>query len=159
MEVEIVFRKLRRKDRIMAEIDSIEVLDNGNYGVLSITNMNGYPYGIPLNYVFMNKNIYFHSATEGDKIDSIANNNKASFCVVGESTPLPDKFSMKYKSVIVFGTVIEVDGREKDDALLGLITKYSPQFIDNGKKYIESDKHKTKVLKLNIEYICGKARV
>jgi len=154
-----MFHKLRREDRKMDDLDTIKLLEIGDFGVLSTINKNGYPYGVPLSYVYLNNNIYFHSAMEGNKISNILFNNKVSFCVVGESTILAEKFSMSYKSVIVFGKVIEVNGEEKKDALTGLIAKYSSQFIEDGKKYIEKDEHKTKVIKLNIDHICGKARV
>jgi len=35
------------------------------------------------------------------------------FCVVGEAEPAPDKYSMKYQSVIVFGRAIEVNNPEE----------------------------------------------
>ncbi|MGD9679131.1 MAG: pyridoxamine 5'-phosphate oxidase family protein [Vulcanibacillus sp.] len=153
-----MFQKLRREDRKMEDLETIKLLESGNFGVLSTINENGYPYGVPLSYVYLNKNIYFHSAMRGNKISNILINNKVSFCIVGESTPLPEEFSMSYKSVIVFGKADEVDGEEKKEALLGLVAKYSSQFIENGKKYIENDEHTTKVIKLNIEHICGKKR-
>ncbi len=153
-----MFKELRRKDRKMGDLETIEILEKGNYGVLSTLDKNGYPYGVPLSYVYINNSIYFHSAVEGNKIDNIINNNKISFCVVGEHKSIPEKFTVKYKSVILFGNTTEVDGDEKKEALLGLIKKYSQKYIEEGKKYIDRDIQKTKVLKINIEHLCGKVR-
>ncbi len=48
--------------------------------------------------------IYFHCAPEGHKLENLSGNNKVSFCVVGKTQVLPDKFATNYESVIVFGT-------------------------------------------------------
>lgn len=151
-----MFHEIRRKDRKMEDRDAKEILLQGEYGILSTTSLNGYGYGVPLNYVYFNENIYFHSAMTGHKIDNILENNKASFCVVGEYEPIPDKFTVKYESAIVFGRLIEIEGIEKKEALLGLIKKYSNHFLEKGEKYVNSDIEKTKVIKLTIENICGK---
>ena len=42
--------------------------------------------------------------------------------------------------------------------LLELINKYSPDYIENGKKYISASIIKTSVIKIDIEHISGKAR-
>jgi len=48
------------------------------------------------------------------------------------------------------------DDNEKKEALLEIIKKYSPNYIESGKKYIESDFDKAKVVKIEIEHITGK---
>lgn len=154
-----MFRELRRKDRKMEEINTLELLEKEEYGVLSMIDINDYGYGVPLSFAYIKGNIYFHSASEGYKLDNLTKNNKVSFCIVGEAETLSSKFSVKYKSVIVFGKITEVtDQNEKYDALLGLIEKYSGDYIDKGKVYIKNDIHKTKVLKMTIEHISGKTR-
>jgi len=92
----------------MDEADVIRLLEGQDYGVLSTASTDGYAYGVPLNYVYINNSIYFHCAVEGHKTDNITVNNKVSFCVVGEIEVLPDKFSTRYQSVIVFGLIEEV---------------------------------------------------
>lgn len=153
-----MFRELRRTERKMDEADVIRLLEGQDYGVLSTASTDGYAYGVPLNYVYINNSIYFHCAVEGHKTDNITVNNKVSFCVVGEIEVLPDKFSTRYQSVIVFGLIEEVYGDEKHQALTGLLEKYSSQYMEKGMKYIDSYEARTKVLKLNIEHISGKAR-
>lgn len=152
-----MFREVRRKDRELKNIETIEILKNCNYGILSTVSENGYPYGVPISYVYMNNSIYFHCATEGYKLDNIINSNKVSFCVVGETCILPDKFSTKYESVIIFGRAIEVFDDEKDSAFLEILNKYSPDYIEKGKEYIKNSNAKTKVIKISIEHISGKA--
>ncbi|MDZ5016887.1 pyridoxamine 5'-phosphate oxidase, partial [Clostridium perfringens] len=94
-----MFKEIRRKDREIEGSQVIEVLKKCEYGILSTVDENGYPYGVPLSYVYANDSIYFHSAVEGHKLENIKKNDKVSFCVVGQTDVLPDKFSTKYESV------------------------------------------------------------
>lgn len=153
-----MFKEMRRKDRSIDKEQAVELLKKGQYGVLSTVGENGYAYGVPLNYVYHGGNIYFHCAVEGHKLDNIAHNNKVSFCVVGDTEPIPDKFSYRYESVIAFGRAVEVYDKEKEDALVAFIQKYSGEFMEKGMKYIQKDSIKTKVIKINIEHLTGKAR-
>lgn len=153
-----MFKKMRRKDRSIDNQQAVELLKRGEYGVLSTVGENGYAYGVPLNYIYYDGNIYFHCAVEGSKLDNIAHNNKVSFCVVGDIEPIPDKFSYRYESVIVFGRAIEVYDKEKEEALVALIKKYSAEFMEKGMKYIQTDCNKAKVIKISIEHLTGKAR-
>lgn len=153
-----MFKEIRRKDRKIEISEAIDILEICEYGVLSTVNENGYPYGVPLSYVYANDSIYFHSAVEGHKLENIKDNDKISFCVVGKTDVLPDKFSTKYESVIIFGRVKEVFEDEKKEALLELIKKYSVDYMEKGKAYIENASLRTKVIKVSIDYISGKAR-
>nr|PZN05076.1 MAG: MFS transporter [Bacillota bacterium] len=154
-----MFKELRRKDRSMDREQAIKLLESAPYGVLSTAGENGYAYGVPLNYIYHRGNIYFHCAAEGHKLDNIAYNDKVSFCVVGHTEPLPDKLSYRYKSVIVFGKAAEVHGEEKEDALIALVKKYSGEFEEKGLECIRENGINTKVIKINIEHITGKARL
>jgi uncharacterized protein len=69
---------------------------------------------------------------------------------------LPIKFSTKYKSVIAFGSANEIDREEKEMALLKLIEKYSPEFLEEGKLYISRAKDATSVIKISIDHMTGK---
>lgn len=153
-----MFKEMRRKDRYIDNEQAIQLLRKGQYGVLSTVGENGYAYGVPLNYVYDRGNIYFHCAAEGSKLNNIVYNNKVSFCVVGNTEPIPDKFSYRYESVIVFGQAMEVYDKEKEEALVALIKKYSGEFIEKGMEYIKKDGIKTKVIKINIDHLTGKAR-
>lgn len=153
-----MFKEVRRKDRSLEEKDAIEVLKNGEYGILSMVGENDYGYGVPLSYVYLENAIYFHCAREGQKLDSIEKNNKVSFSVVGRTKLLPEKFSTEYESTIIFGKATEVNDEEKERALLAIIEKYSPEYIESGMEYIKRAADRTRVIKVSIENICGKAR-
>ncbi len=110
-----MFREMRRKDRELGYEEIINILMNNMYGVLSTVSQEGYPYGVPVSYVYNQEEIYFHCAGEGHKFDNISADRKVSFCVVGQTCVLPDKFSTNYESVIAFGEAREVFDEEKID--------------------------------------------
>jgi uncharacterized protein len=149
---------MRRVDRALSEEEAKAILTGGEYGILSTASQEGQPYGVPLSYSYAGVSIYFHCALEGRLIDNVRENDKVSFCVVGKTQVLPEKFSTKYESVIVIGRVSEVRGDEKQNGLLELVKKYSGGFIKEGLQYIENDGGKTKVYKITIESMTGKAR-
>jgi len=153
-----MFREIRRKDRKLEVEEAKELLKKEVYGVLSTVGEDGYPYGVPVKYVYIDDSIYFHCAREGHKLDNIFFNDKVSFCVVGNTEVLPEIFSMKYESVIVFGRAMEVNGDEKEKALLEIINKYSRDYLEKGKEYIKNSGDATKVIKIRIEHISVKGR-
>jgi nitroimidazol reductase NimA-like FMN-containing flavoprotein (pyridoxamine 5'-phosphate oxidase superfamily) len=149
-------REMRRKDKEIGVDDSINLLTEGEYGVLSTVGSDGQPYGVPLNYVYKDKCLYFHCALKGHKIDNMDDNPQVSFCVVGDTKVLPSEFSTNYVSAVAFGTASELQGAERYDALILLLEKYSAGFMDEGKKYIEKLDKVTKVIKIEIQHVSGK---
>jgi nitroimidazol reductase NimA-like FMN-containing flavoprotein (pyridoxamine 5'-phosphate oxidase superfamily) len=153
-----MFKEMRRQDRKINLDDAVKILEEGSFGILSTVGEDGYPYGVPLNYVYLENAIYFHSALDGSKLDNIKFNNKVSFCLVGHAEVLADRFSTAYESVIVFGRASEADGEEKKKTLIAIIEKYSKDYLQAGKNYIERDMSKTRVIKISVENINGKRR-
>jgi uncharacterized protein len=151
-------KTIRRKDREIALQEALVLLADGEYGVLSTVGKDSQPYGIPVNYVCKNNGIYFHCALDGHKIENIENNPQVSFCVVGRTRVLPEKFATEYESVIVFGVAAELHGDERTNALVWLLEKYSPGFMTEGRAYIAQKDNSVKVMKIAIEHVSGKAR-
>ncbi len=151
-------RKIRRAERAIPESETQRILRAGEFGVLSTVSGDGQPYGVPVSYTYAGGVIYFHCAREGHKLDNLNGNNKVSFCVVGKTQVLPDKFATNYQSAIVFGKAFEVTDAEKQEGLVEILKKYSPGFIDKGLRYIEGDGHKARVYKIVIESMTGKSR-
>ncbi|MDD2853386.1 MAG: pyridoxamine 5'-phosphate oxidase family protein [Desulfuromonadaceae bacterium] len=151
-------RNLRRNDRGLTESEALDLLVLGEYGVLATVSADGAPYGVPLSYCVIDYGIYFHCALEGHKLENLTADNRVSFCVVGATEVLPEKFSTRYESVIVSGRVTEVFDAEKQRGLEGLVAKYSAGFRDAGERYIATDSHKTRVFRVEIDAISGKAR-
>jgi nitroimidazol reductase NimA-like FMN-containing flavoprotein (pyridoxamine 5'-phosphate oxidase superfamily) len=149
-------RELRRKDKQITLEEAQTLLTVSEHGIMSTVDSDGQPYGVPLNYVYINEAIYFHCALSGHKIDNIENNSKVSFCVVGDIKILPADFSTNFVSAVVFGVASEALEKERYDALLALVEKYSPDFLEEGRKYIEKLDKVTKVVKIDIQQISGK---
>jgi nitroimidazol reductase NimA-like FMN-containing flavoprotein (pyridoxamine 5'-phosphate oxidase superfamily) len=149
---------MRRKDKALQNEAALHLLVKGEYGILSTVDIKGQPYGIPLNYVFWESHLYFHCALEGRKLDNLFANPKISFCVIGHTKILPEEFNTEYESVIVFGEVSVVHGEERSRALFKLIEKYSPRFVEEGRRYIELHDSKTEVCRIDIQSMTGKAK-
>jgi nitroimidazol reductase NimA-like FMN-containing flavoprotein (pyridoxamine 5'-phosphate oxidase superfamily) len=90
-------KHIRRKEREITTQEAIEILDSAEYGVLSTVGEDDQPYGVPICYVHKNGSIYFHCALGGHKLDNIRHNEKVSFCVVGKTKVLPEKFALNMK--------------------------------------------------------------
>ena len=71
---------------------------------------------------------------------------------------MPDKFSTEYESAVVFGTATIAQGEDRQNALLLLLKKYSPEHIPEGKEVIQKQDKATKVIRIEIEHMTGKAR-
>ena len=154
-----MFPEMRRKDRALTKEEAYGILEKAEYGVLSTMGVNGFPYGVPLNYVVMEEKIYFHCALDvGSKIENIRKNANVCFTAVGYTEPLPEKFATVYESVTAFGLAKEADTALKRAALYKLIEKYSADYIDAGLRYIDKLIEEVAVYEISIEQITGKAR-
>ena len=123
-----MFRELRRKRQALSETDCSDILKRGTSGVLALMGDGGYPYAVPMSYVYDGEKLYFHCAKSGHKLDAIAGNPKASFCVVDRDQVVPEEYTTYFRSVIVFGTMrIIEEEQEKRTAVEKLALKYAPE--------------------------------
>lgn len=153
-----MFHEMRRKDRALEQSEIIRILNDNAYGILSTVGEDGYPYGVPISFVYLNDVLYVHGARKGHKFENIAFSDKVSFVVVGDTRILPDKFSTNFESVIAFGRAVEVFDEEKLTALSEFINKYSSDFLEQGDTYIEQAAKATRVFKIDIEHMTGKRK-
>jgi uncharacterized protein len=155
-----MFRKMRRKNQELAREEAIRILHARPTGILAVTGDDGYPYTVPLNYVFSDDKLFFHCAREGHKIDSIRKNDKVAFCVIENDEVVPKALATKYRSVVVFGRArILTDDIEKRHALERLIEKYSPGYREVGRQAIEKEWDLVSVVEIRIEHMMGKAAI
>lgn len=151
-----MFRDLRLKKRQLSGEEAAELLEKGIFGVFSTVGEDGYPYGVPVNYVYRAPRIYFHCAREGKKLDNLRFCDKVSFCVTARANILPSVFSTSYASVVALGRASVVEGAEKEAALRMLIEKYAPDDLASGYRYVEKDGAKAAVVAITVENLCGK---
>ena len=153
-----MFRRMRRFKQEVSKEKCIEVLKQQPRGVLSLTLENGYPYGIPMNHWYDEEtgHLYFHGAKEGQKIDSLSFNNKASYCVMDEGYREGDDWPLNIHSIIVFGQIHMIEDEElKKKICSNLCRKFT-----NDEEYIqkELDAALNRVLCLELipDYMSGK---
>ena len=77
-----MFRDLRRKRQALSPQACADVLARGTSGVLAVAGDGGYPYAVPLSFLYDGGKLYFHCARAGHKLDAIRRDPRASFCVI-----------------------------------------------------------------------------
>jgi nitroimidazol reductase NimA-like FMN-containing flavoprotein (pyridoxamine 5'-phosphate oxidase superfamily) len=112
-----------------SDVDSI--LDRALVGRIG-TSLKDQPYIVPVNFLYSEGKIYFHSASKGQMYEYITANPQVCFEVdeIGKTIPNidPCKFSFTYKSVIAFGKVSFIqDPAEKVTVLTKLVEKYDTE--------------------------------
>ena len=153
-----MFREMRRKRQMLSEDDCKIILREGTSGVLALSGDDGYPYAVPLSYVYDGEKIFFHCAKSGHKLDAVRRNPKASFCVIGQDKVVPEEYTTYYRSVIAFGTVrILEDDREKYDSVQEIALKYAPLDTEEQRRAaIERESSGLCMLEMTIEHLTGK---
>lgn len=151
---------IRRQDRLLEEEKAVALLTNGEYGILSLQAEEGGGYGIPINFVWDGAtSIYLHCAPEGRKLECIRKEPKISFCIVGNTHVVSNKFTTLYESIILNGEAhIGLSSEERLKALTLLIDKYAPNDKVIGLKYTEKSFHRTDVIRLDINQWSGKSK-
>ena len=122
-----MFRAMRRSRQQLSQEMCEAVLARGTSGVLAVLGDEGYPYAVPLSYLYTEGKIYFHCAREGHKLDAIRRCPQVSFCVVDQDQVHPEEYTTYYRSVIAFGKarVLEEE-EEKRQAIRRLSLRYYP---------------------------------
>lgn len=122
-------REMRRFKQALTPAECDAVLDRGASGVLAVTGDGGWPYAVPLSYVWLDGKLYFHFAMAGHKLDAIRADSRVSFCVIDQDRIVPEEYTTYFRSVIVFGTARVVDDpQEKRRSIEALGAKYRPGF-------------------------------
>lgn len=156
-----MFREMRRKNQLLSKEESIEILERGTSGVLALSGDDGYPYAVPISYVYDNNKIYFHCAKTGHKIDAVNRCVKASFCVIGQDEIVPEKYTTCYKSVIAFGK-IRILENENDirSAIEKLAVKYHPTGTEEHRNLeITKSLDAMYIIELSVEHMTGKEAI
>ena len=88
------FRKMRRSRQQLTKSECDAILSKTTSGTLALLGDNGYPYAVPISYVYADGRLYFHSAKMGHKVDAIRRYDKASFCVIAADDIHPSPFPL-----------------------------------------------------------------
>ena len=152
---------MRRKDKeIVDEKVMVSIIEKAIICRVGMCWQNE-PYVIPMNFGYQDKNIYLHSAREGRKLDILRNNDKV--CIEFDvdvklvQSQEACETSMKYKSVLIFGTaVILEDTAEKKRALDIIMHHYYYHNSPSVFHFPEDVLEKVIIIKVKIEEMTGK---
>ena len=156
-----MFREMRRKRQQLSEKESIEILINSTSGTLAVSGDDGYPYAVPLSYIYHDGKIFFHCAKTGHKLDAIKNNSKVSFCVIAQDKVIPEKYTTYFRSVIVFGQAHIMENDSEIRAAIRLLAeKYHPDDSEEHRnEMIEKDSAALCMVEIDIEHMTGKEAI
>ena len=154
------FRDMRRKRQQLSNEESIAILEKATAGTLALLGDEGYPYAVPISYVYHEGKLFFHSALAGHKVDAIRNCDKASFCVIEQDDVQPKKYTTLYRSVIAFGRIhIVEDEQEKLATARMLGNRYNPNDEESLRQEIEIGFSRMLMLRFDIEHLTGKEAI
>lgn len=148
---------MRRIDREKDENEALKILSSCDFATLSMVNPDGAPYAVPISPFVVNKTLYFHCATVGEKLDCIRKNPNVCISCASNIIPVPMKFTTKYSSAIAFGTCKIVENEEdKIFALNGICKKYANINSENFVTEIAKNIARTCVCKVEISTLTAK---
>lgn len=151
---------MRRHRQQLSREECERILNRCTSGVLALAGDSGYPYAVPLSYVYADGAIIFHSAVEGHKVDAIKRDNRCSFCVIEQDEIKPAEFTTYFRSVIAFGRIRLLENAdEKVQALRFLGRRYSPGDEPGLQREIDKSLDHVLLLRLNIDHLSGKQAI
>ncbi len=152
---------MRRSEREIKDQEAIQaILGQSQVGRMATINRKGYPVIKPLNYLYRDGKIYFHSSQKGEKMADIRRGSPVCFEVdqpvayVSARGPACSA-SYYYRSVVIKGKAAPVNSRKKKQKVLeDLMEKYQPEggYGEIGKEILA----KTAIIEIFIEEMTGK---
>lgn len=109
-----------------------EIIARCSYCTMAMVDQHYHPYVLPMNFGYADGVVYLHSAPKGKKVDILQNNNHV--CLVfstdhvlrHQHEEVACSYSMKYRSVLVYGKVEFIqDPAEKRRVLNILMKQYT----------------------------------
>lgn len=154
---------MRRNDRAQGRDFSLALIDRCTHGVMALSTGEAVPYCLPLSFVRVGDELYFHCAREGRKVDLLRRFPQVCVTFVGNDQPAfvpPAMYTTYFQSAIVTGTACEItDPAEKTEALRALCQKVTPEHMEGFAAAMEKSLAVTAVWKIHIEEIAGKAKL
>jgi nitroimidazol reductase NimA-like FMN-containing flavoprotein (pyridoxamine 5'-phosphate oxidase superfamily) len=149
--------KLRRSDKeITDKAEIVSILEKAEICRIAMCD-NNKPYIIPMSFGYKDNTLYFHSAKKGLKLDIMRKNSSICFEAEvdvehNESDDVCD-WGTNYRSVIGYGRVQFIEGREEKLEALGILVKH---YTSNDFEISETEADKVTVFKIPIDSITGK---
>ena len=152
---------MRRHRQQLSQQQSINLLESSTSGTLSLNQPDGFPYQVPLSYVYTDGKLYFHCAQSGYKLDLLRQDDRAGFCVIAQDRICPERYTMPLSTVSTLGKLpakrIVEQPDEKMDAVRKLCARYVP--LDSPQSHqqtIDKEWSSLCILCFEIEQMSGK---
>ena len=148
---------MRRKDRQESDQTTMEaIIRQAQVCRLGLSD-DGRPYVVPMSFGYRDRAFYFHCAHEGRKIEIMRRNPHVCIEVDIDTELVPaaeaHQFTMRFKSVIAFGTAsFEDDPAEKRAALDILMAQYA----EGEWAYPDKQVNRTCIFRVDVEEMTGK---
>ena len=152
------FRKMRRTKQEISKEECFNILRSEKRGVLAVIGDGGYPYAIPLNFYFDEKEekVYFHCAKEGHKLDAIKNCDKVCFTVWNQGEQKDGDWSYYVTSVVIMGRAeLVTDETVTYEKARELGRKYFPT-EEEVTKELENAVKRVQMVGISIDHMTGK---
>ncbi len=153
-----MFREMRRYKQQISEEECIRILKEQPRGVLSMIGDDGYPYGIPIDHWYSEKDkkLFFHCAKAGHKIDAITACDKVGYCVMDEGYRKDGDWALNINSVVVFGRMRIVEDEEKKREICANLVRKFTDDEEYLRKELANAFTRVNCLELTIEHMTGK---
>jgi len=147
-------RELKNRETIIA------ILERSPVGRIATVNQKGFPVIKPVNFLYLDGRIYFHSSTKGEKIEDIQRGSPVCFEVDEPvsyvvASPSACQASYYYRSILIKGKAAFVKDRKRKGKILDrMMDKYQPGRNDG--EMPEEILEKTSVIEILVDEITGK---
>ena len=153
-----MFRAIRKKKNEISIDAAKELLHSSRRGVLAVNGDEGYPYAIPINYLYDEENnrIIFHGAKAGHKVDSLKKNDKICFTIYGNETIKEEDWAPYLQSVVIFGKCHLVENK---DETISMLKKFALKYYPNEdmvNKEIAFSGRGVQMFEIEIAHLSGK---
>lgn len=148
---------MRRKEKEIKDKDEIEQIIRAAQVCRLAMARENQPYVIPLNFGYRDHTVYFHSASQGKKIDILRENPRVclEFSIDAELVRAETscEWGLHFKSAIGFGSAKFVEGPEEKKKALDIIMDH---YGGTGDDYSEKMLNLTTVIKVVLTELTGK---
>jgi len=148
---------MRKREKEITEKKSLEeIIKKAEICRLAMCN-EGLPYIVPLCFGYEDDALYFHCAHEGKKIDILRRNPEVCFEIeidqeiIGAEDAC--RWTMKYRSVIGFGTVEFIEDDKQKRRALNIIMR---QYSDGSFSFPDKNFGLTEIIRVDIRNMTGK---
>lgn len=146
-------------ERMVEEARAYEILAATRRGVLSMVDVDGLPYGTPVNAVYCPEEhcLYFHCSNEGKRWEALHANPRVSYSAVASERIVGPRFVTHYESVIVEGVAHFIEDDDEARRTLTLMTEMlAPGELEKRPKVIDAYFADVAMVRVSIEGIHGK---